>query len=267
MTTGTSQTNGIETAWRMDGPADGPVVLLSNSLMSNYHMWDLTVAALSDRYRVLRYDTRGHGRSGSTPGEYNVAQLADDAIALLDALKIERAHCVGLSLGGMICQQLGARYPQRVRSLGLCDTACEMTPRSAWEERIQNARNKGPAALADMTLQRWFTPAFHQREAAQVAAVRKMITDMQLEGYIGCASAVRDLAQSTMLLKISAPTLILTGRDDPSTTVEQATVLHRLIPQSELVVLDDAAHLSNIEQPEAFNRALRGFLDRTEARA
>jgi len=268
MTT-TVKTNGVDTSYRFDGPAnfpsDGRVVLMSNSLMSNYTMWDSTVPALADKYRVLRYDTRGHGQSGTTPGPYTIAQLADDAVALLDALEIGKVHFIGLSMGGMIGQQLGARYAGRVHSLTLCDTASETSTRSLWEERLAIARDKGAAGLVDGTIQRWFTPPFIQRAPQEIEKVRKMILGTGKEGYIACGNAIRDMAQTTMLLKIKAPTLVLTGRQDMATTVEQATVIHRVIDGSQLVVLEDAAHLSNIEQAEAFNRTVRAFIDKVDA--
>jgi 3-oxoadipate enol-lactonase len=258
--------NGVETAYRFDGPETGRVVLLSNSLMSSYDMWDKTVPALADRYRVLRYDTRGHGRSATPPGPYSIAMLADDAAALLDALGIPAAHVAGLSMGGMVAQQLGARYPDKVHSLSLCDTASEMPPRAMWEERLAIARSQGIPGLVDGTIRRWFTEGFIQRAPRDIEAVRRMILATGAEGYIGCASAVRDMAQTTMLLASRKPTLVMTGRQDPACTVDQSTVLHRMIEGSVMLVLEDAAHLSNIEQPEAFNRALRGFIDRVDDR-
>lgn len=256
--------NGVDIAYRFDGPPQGPVLLLSNSLMSNYDMWDWTVPALTDRYRVLRYDMRGHGRSGTTPGPYSMTQLADDAAALLEALALPPVHFAGLSMGGMVGQQLGARYPEKVRSLALCDTASEMPPRNLWEERLETARTQGVAGLVDGTIQRWFTAPFIARAPQDIAKVRAFILSTGAEGYIACASAVRDMAQSTMLLKIKAPTLVMTGRQDPACTVDQATVLHRVIAHSELLILEDAAHLANIEQPQAFNQALRRFIDSVE---
>ena len=258
--------NGAQIAYRFDGPANGRVVLMSNSLMSNYDMWDPTVPALSDRYRVLRYDTRGHGRSSTPPGPYSIAMLADDAAGLLDALGIGSAHFVGLSMGGMVGQQLAARHPDRVHSLALCDTASEMPPREMWEQRLAAARSQGVPGLADSTLQRWFTEPFLRRAPGEVEKVRRMILSTGAEGYMACAAAIRDMAQTTMLLSITAPTLVLTGRQDPATTLAHATVLHRVIAGSRLVIVEDAAHLSNIEQPEAFNAALRGFIDEVDAR-
>ena len=259
--TQTVRVNDIDVAYQWDGLATGPVLVLSNSLMSNYTMWDDTVGALTDRYRVLRYDTRGHGRSGVTPGPYSIASLAEDLIALLDALNVKRAHVVGLSMGGMIAQYVGANHPERVLSLGLCNTASEMPPRSTWAARIESAQQGGIGALADGTIQRWFREGFTQRSPEKINTVRQMVLATPLEGYIACASAVRDMAQTTMLLKIKAPTLVMTGRQDPACTVEQGTVLHRMIDGSKFEIIEDAAHLSNIEQPEVFNRNLRQFLD------
>ncbi len=259
------QVNGVELAYRFDGPEGERVVMLSNSLMSDHTMWDGTATALTDRYRVLRYDTRGHGRSGTTPGPYSMELLAEDAIGLMDLLGIQKVHFAGLSMGGMIAQQLGARFPERVLSLALCDTASEMPPRSMWEARLETARSSGTSGLVDATIQRWFTPAFIAASPAAIDKVRRMILETGTEGYIACACAIRDMAQTTMLLKVKAPTLILVGRQDPACTVEQATVIHRMIAGSEMVVLDDAAHLSNIEKPQAFNSALRTFIDRVEA--
>lgn len=263
----TVRVNDLEIAYRFDGPENGPVLLVANSLMANGSMWDWNTPAFTDRYRILRYDKRGHGRSSLVPGPYSIAQLADDAIGLLDALNINQVHFMGLSIGGMIGQQLGARYPERILSLSLCNTASEMPPRSMWEDRFQIARTQGLAGLVDGTLQRWFTAPFIKRAPQDIEKVRQMILGTNVDGYIGCGSAVRDMAQSTMLLKIKAPTLVLSGRHDPACTVDQGIVLHKLIDQSEMVIIEDAAHLSNIEQPERFNHAVRKFIDSVENRA
>jgi len=257
----TIQANGVDIAYRFDGPKDGRVLLVANSLMANSGMWDWNVPAFADRYRVLRYDKRGHGGSGVSPGPYSIAQLADDAVGLLDALGIEQAHFMGLSIGGMIGQQLGARYPERLYSLSLCNTASEMPPRTLWEERFEIARTQGIAGLVEGTIQRWFTGPFIERAPQDIEKVRQMILGTDVNGYIACGSAVRDMAQSTMLLKIKTPTLVLSGRYDPACTVEQGIVLHRLIDDSQMVILEDAAHLSNIEQAVAFNRTVREFID------
>lgn len=253
--------NQIQMAYQIDGPEDGPPVFLSNSLMSSLEMWDDNIGALTDRYRVIRYDTRGHGQSEVTAGPYSIGLLGQDLIGLMDALQIQKAHLVGLSMGGMICQYVGAHFPERVLSLGLCDTASEMPPRSLWEERFSIAKTAGIAGLVDGTIKRWFLEGFINQEPQKIDAVRKMILATPVDGYMACGSAVRDMAQSTMLLKIKAPTMVLVGKQDPACTLDQATVLHRLIPQSSLKVIDQAAHLSNIEKPQEFNAYLRGFLD------
>jgi 3-oxoadipate enol-lactonase len=256
--------NGVELACRFDGPENGHVVMMSNSLMSDHTMWDITIPAMTDRYRVLRYDTRGHGCSGVTPGPYTIERLADDAIGLIDQLGIRKVHFVGLSMGGMIAQQMGARFPERVYSLSLCDTASEMPPRSLWEERFAIARTQGMAGLVDSTMQRWFTAPFIACDPQSVEKVRRMVLGTPVEGYIACGSAVRDMAQTTMLLQVKTPTLILVGRQDPSCTVENSIVIHRMIDGSEMIVLEEAAHLSNIEQSQAFNNALRRFIDQVD---
>jgi len=263
--TKTVNVNGVDIAYRFDGPQDGRVLLVANSLMANGSMWDWNVPALADRYRVLRYDKRGHGKSGVAPGPYSIAQLADDAVGLLDALKIEKVHFMGLSIGGMIGQQLGARYPERILSLSLCNTASEMPPRSLWEDRFQTACSQGLAGLVDGTIGRWFTAPFVERAPHDIEKVRQMILATNVDGYIGCGSAVRDMAQSTMLLKIKAPTLVLSGRHDPACTVDQGIVLNRLIDGSQMVIIEDAAHLSNIEQPARFNQAVREFIDSVDS--
>jgi 3-oxoadipate enol-lactonase len=256
--------NGIKIAYRVDEAAtpDAPVVILSNSLMSSHAMWDSNVQALTQKYRVIRYDTRGHGSSEVTPAPYSIELLAQDLVGLMDSLNVQKAHLVGLSMGGMICQFVGANFPQRVLSLSLCDTASEMPPRSLWEDRFATARAQGIAGLAQGTIKRWFVADFVEKSPEKIEPVLKMILATPLEGYIGCASAVRDMAQTTMLLKIKAPTMVLVGRNDPACTVDQATVLHRVIAESELVVIENAAHLSNIEKPLEFNKLLLSFLDR-----
>jgi 3-oxoadipate enol-lactonase len=152
--------------------------------MANGSMWDWNVPALADRYRVLRYDKRGHGGSEVSPGPYSIAQLADDAVGLLDALRIEKAHFMGLSIGGMIGQQLGARYPERMYSLSLCNSASEMPPRSLWEERFEIAKSQGIAGLVDGTIKRWFTAPFNERAPQDIEKVRQMILGTDVNGYM-----------------------------------------------------------------------------------
>ncbi|MDB5860508.1 MAG: 3-oxoadipate enol-lactonase [Ramlibacter sp.] len=254
--------NGAQLAYRIDGPDGAPPVMLSNSLMSTHVMWDPQMDALLQRFRVLRYDTRGHGASEVTPGPYSIELLADDAAALIEATGLGAVHFVGLSMGGMIGPQLAVRHPRMVLSLSLCDTASEMPPRSMWEARLETARAEGIAGLVESTIRRWFVPAFIEREPEAIAWVRRMILQTPLEGYIACASAVRDMSQAHILKDIRVPTQVLVGRDDPGCPVAASQVLHREIGGSTLHVIDDAAHLSNIEKPEQFTRLLLEFIGR-----
>lgn len=254
--------DGLRTAYRFDGPQDKPVIMLSNSLMSTHRMWDPQMTALTERYRVLRYDTRGHGATDTTEGPYSIEMLANDAAALIDALGVGPVHFLGLSMGGMIGQRLAAARPELVRSLCLCDTASEMPTVEMWNTRIATAEQHGIEGLLRGTIQRWFTPEFIARSPAAVGFVEGMIRDTAAKGYIGCASAVRDMSQTHILSRIRTPTLVLIGAKDPACTPAQGDVLHANIAGSEKVVIEDAAHLSNIEKPQEFNDAILRFIAR-----
>ena len=253
--------NNIEISYQFDGPEEAQVVLLSNSLMSNFSMWDSQVEQLSTGYRILRYDQRGHGGTETTPGPYSIELLSEDVSALLDALELNSVHFVGLSMGGFTGQQFAIDCPEKIRSLTLCDTACVMPPRSLWNERIETARNHGIAALLEATLERWFTPPFHLTGAESLAKVREMILGTDVNGYIGCAEAIRDMNLCEHLSEISVPTLIMVGEDDPACPVSAARTLYDGIIDSKLVIIPQAAHLPNIEQTSVFNTALIDFLN------
>ncbi|MFT4784161.1 MAG: 3-oxoadipate enol-lactonase [Paracoccaceae bacterium] len=253
--------NGLEMAYRFDGPEDAPVLVLSNSLMSTHRMWDPQMTDFSANYRVLRYDTRGHGATQTTQGPYSIDLLARDAEALIEALGIGPVHFLGLSMGGMIAQRLAVNRPDLVRSLMLCDTASEMPTVDMWNDRIAKAEQAGIEGLLGGTIQRWFTPGFVVRSPAAVGFVEGMIRDTGGPGYIGCASAVRDMSQTGILKDISQPTLVLVGDQDPACTPAQALVLHENIANSQYIVLEDAAHLANIEKPAEFNAAILNFLN------
>jgi 3-oxoadipate enol-lactonase len=252
--------NGTTLAYRFDGPEGAPVVMLSNSLMSNHTMWDPQIDALSAEYRVLRYDTRGHGASAAPVGPYSMAMLGEDAVALMDGLGLDKVHFCGLSMGGMIGQYLGANHGERLKSLTLCDTACVLPPASLWDERIDQARAGGTGAAVDATLERWFTAPYRESGNPEVEKIGVMIRGTDVEGFAGCAAAIRDMDQTDLLASIDTDTLVVVGEHDPGTPVSAAKVLHENIPGSELVVIDASAHLCNIEQPAAFNQALLGFL-------
>jgi len=255
--------NGLAINYKLDGPQQGPVVMLSNSLMSNLTMWDDQIAALTGAgFRVLRYDTRGHGRTDAPEVPYSIRQFADDAAALLEALNIAQVHFVGLSMGGFIAQLMAVHYPEKIASLCLCDTACVMPPAHLWDDRIRTAEQSGVAALADGTLQRWFTGAFHQSHPGEIARVRAMIEASPVAGYVRCAAAIREMDQCALLGQIKLPTTIIVGESDPACPVAAAQMLHAGIAGSELVIIPASAHLPNIEKADAFNAALLGFLTR-----
>lgn len=254
--------NGIVTRFELDGAADAPVVTLSHSLASSLEMWEPQVPVLTKCYRVLRYDTRGHGGSEVPPGPYTLETLADDVVGLLRALDIKKTHFVGLSMGGMIGQALALRQPEMLLSLVLADTTSRMPPEAQplWDARIEAAQNQGMAALADGTIARWFTPPFVARAPEVVDRIRMVIRTTAPQGFVGCAEAIRRLDFSERLSEIRLPTLVIVGEQDLGTPLAASEFMHRAIPGSRLVVLPAAAHLSNIEQAERFNEALTGFL-------
>ncbi len=258
----TIQANGIDINYRLDGPQEAPMVSLSNSLMSNYSMWDAQMPALTEKYRVLRYDMRGHGATEVTPGPYSIELLVDDVHALHQALDIPRTHFVGLSMGGMIGQLLAVKYPDLPLSITLCDTTSNMPHKSMWDDRISAARADGMGALVEGTLERWFTAAMHQREPDEIARIREMILGTSVEGFCASCHAIKEMDQTGILSKVTIPTMIVVGADDPATTPEMSRVIQAEISGSELVILPEAAHLSNIEQAEAFNSVLLDFLAR-----
>ena len=260
--TQTIHANGIDIAYDLQGPADAPVVMLSNSLMSNFTMWNAQLPALTTEYRVLRYDQRGHGGTTTTSGPYTIELLTDDAHALAQALNIERFHFAGLSMGGFSGQMMAFRHPQSVISLVLCDTACVMPPESLWNERIRIAKTEGMLGLVEGTLGRWFTPPFHETGKAELERVKEMILGTGVGGYVACCEAIRDMFLCDRLGDIAVPTLVLVGEDDPGCPVSAAETLHAGIAGSELKIIKRASHLPNIEQTGAFNDALLDFLNR-----
>lgn len=223
-------------------------------------MWDDTLPDLTARFHVIRYDTRGHGRSQAPTGDYDMMRLGEDAVSVLDAAGVARAHVVGVSMGGMTGQWLGVHAPQRVDRLVLANTAAVMGPLSAWQARMATVRNSGMAVIVDAVLERWFTPDFRADHPDSVLRVRDMLLATSPDGYAGCCAAIRDMDQRGDIGAIVAPALVIGGLLDPATPPETAEELARLIPGARLEMLA-AAHLSNIEQREAFGRLLVGFLE------
>jgi 3-oxoadipate enol-lactonase len=256
------QANGVQLHYELAGPADAPVVMLSNSLGTQLEMWDRQMPTLAERYRVLRYDSRGHGRSDAPGGPYTIDLLAGDALGLLDALGIERAHFCGVSMGGMVGQVLGARHGDRLISLALCSTACHMPPPELWDERIRLVTEQGMMALVDAVVERWFTEPFRREPSITVDRVRRMIIDTPAHGYAACCAAIRDMDLRELITAIRLPTLVIVGDKDPATPPEKAQQIQSRIPGAKLEVVPDAAHLLNIEQDVAFDAALMSLLDR-----
>ena len=246
--------NGIELQYVVEG--SGPWVVMSHSLACDATMWDEQARVLGRDHRVLRFDTRGHGGSDAPEGGYTLEMLADDAKGLLDGLGIRSCHWVGLSLGGMIGQTFALKYPGIFKTLTLCDTASSYGPEAAqmWQERISTANEKGMAG--------WFTEPFRQSRKDTMERVSKMIRNTPVAGYAGCCHAIPKLNLTHRLKEIRCPTLVLVGEQDMATPVAAAREIHSAIGGAELVIIPSAAHLSNIEQAEAFNRALLDFLAR-----
>ncbi len=254
--------NGIDINYELSGKQGAPVVMLSHSLASSMVMWNTQLESLEPHFSVLRYDMRGHGDSDAPEGPYTLELLADDVIALLEALNFDTVHFVGLSIGGMIGQCLGLNHGDRLKSLTLCDTSAIMPDEAQpiLQERIAAARENGMADQVDATLERWFTPAYLKENSPEVEMIRQQIAATPLAGYIGCSEALRELNYLERLPAIKLPTLIMVGEEDPGTPVAASEAIHERIAGSQLVVLPAARHLSNIEQAEAFNAALMTFL-------
>src|SRR3954447_19458368 len=258
------EANGIQLHYELAGPDDAPVVAFSNSIGSTLEMWEAQVGALSGRYRCLTYDTRGHGRSPVVDREATIDDLADDLAGLLGALGIDKAHIVGLSLGGMTAQAFGVRHPQRTKSLVLMATAAQLGPPETWVERAKAVRARGMEAIADAVLARWFTPAFAAEQPGVVASWRERFVATDPGGYAACCAAIRDMDLRERSAAIRAPTLIVAGADDPSTPPPLMEDIRARIPDAELVIIPRAAHLLAVERADLATAHLAAFLDRQE---
>jgi 3-oxoadipate enol-lactonase len=237
-----------------------PALLLLNSLGTSFEMWDDQFEALSERFELIRFDTRGHGKSTiGTQEEATIDLLATDALNVLDACGVARAHLCGLSLGGMIAMHIAAKWPDRVLKAALCNTTPHMPPRETWDTRIQTALTQGLAALVEGTMGRWFTPQFHQAHPEEVDKIRALFLETSPQGFAACCAAIREMDQRESIRNISAKTLIIGGTKDAGTTPAMAEFMANAIPEAKLVLLE-AAHLSNIERADEFNAALIEFL-------
>jgi 3-oxoadipate enol-lactonase len=260
------KTNGIDVHYETTGdPASNrPWITLSHSLACNLHMWDDQMATLTPHFNVLRFDTRGHGQSTAPAGEYTLEQMADDVKGLFDALNIKRTHWLGLSMGGMIGQTFALKYPGVFQSLILADTASRRPPNAAqmWGERIAAARAGGMQAVLDSTLARWFTAPYKASATDVMARIGAQILSTPVDGFCGACAAIAKVDTLDRLKEITCPVLIIVGEQDHGTPPEMARAIHANLPGSELVTIADAAHLSNVEQREVFNRTVSAFLDK-----
>jgi 3-oxoadipate enol-lactonase len=246
--------------YQLEGPIDAPVLVLSNSLGTTLEMWEPQMPALLERFRVLRYDGRGHGQSAITPGPYSITQLAGDVVALMDYLDIGRAHFCGLSMGGMIGMWLGTHLGRRLDRLVLCNTAAKIGTPDGWNARIARVASEGMGAIVPGVVDVWFTKDFQNYAQRQVGLVRDMLLASSPPGYVANCAAVRDMDQRDAIADIAVPTLVIAGRHDLSTPPETGRFLAAKIPGARFVELN-AAHLSNWEVAQAFTSHLVDFLD------
>lgn len=257
--------DGARIYWRVDGRAEAPPLVMVGSLGSDHAMWNPVMGALARHFRVIRIDKRGHGASDAPPGDYTMERLGRDVLAVADAAGAPRFRYMGLSIGGMIGMWIAGNAPERIERLVLTNTTARVDP-STFAERIATIRSGGLAAVADMVLGRFFTPAYAARNTVHYATVRQTLLSLEPEGYIGCCTAIRDMAIEPLLARIVAPTLVVAGTFDPSTTPEQGRWIAQQIPGARYFELP-TAHFSPSEQPGRFADAVVRFLLGTDAAA
>lgn len=253
--------NGITINYQVDGPEGAPWIVFSNSLATSAAMWDEQAAALKSGFRVLRYDQRGHGDTEVPGGRYAFDTLLDDALGLLDALGIAKTHFAGLSMGGATALGLAERHPDRLDRVIICDSPCQSTPQSSqqWEERIAVAQKQGIDALVEPTVGRWFPPDTLAKNPPHLDKVRAMIRATPVNGFIGCAAALAAHDYASAVATVRRPVLLMVGEKDGATPTAMRK-LHEKLAGSRFVELPGAGHISNMDRPAEFNRALREFL-------
>lgn len=247
------------------GAREGPPVLLAPSLGTTMAMWDELAAALGERYRVVRFDTRGHGGSPVPKGPYSIDDLAGDVLTLADRLGIDRFALVGLSLGGAIAQTLALRAPNRLSAMVLCCTGPSFGDPANWNQRAADVRSTGMGQLVESTKQRWFTPEFPRKNPQRANELLDQIANTPPEGYAGCCEALAGFDTAARLGEITAPTRVIAGADDPVSPPSVGETLRSGIPGADLVVIDDASHIANVAQPDAFNTAVLQHLTKRYA--
>ncbi len=243
----------------VEGPAGAPALMLSNSLGTNLHMWDAQVPEFSKHFRVIRYDRRGHGQSDVPEGPYSMERFGRDVVAVLDALDIEKTNWCGLSMGGMVGQWLGANAPDRMEKLVLSNTHSHYPDKAPWNDRIKFVEEKGLDQLVDANMQRWFTEGFRQRSPETIAHMKKMFVATNPKGYIGCCQAIMAMDMRPSNPSISAPTMVIVGAQDAATPPAAGEAIRKQIKGAKLATID-AAHISNMEQPQAYTKAVLDFL-------
>jgi 3-oxoadipate enol-lactonase len=242
------------------GPHDAPLLILSNSLGTTLEMWDPQVERLAERFRLVRYNTRGHGQSETLPGPYSLDDVGTDVIELLDHLDAERAHVAGLSLGGMTAMWLGINAPDRVDRLVLLCTSAHLGPAQMWKDRAATVREHGTQAIVDGTMERWLTDRY--RAEHDITPLVEMFNAADDEGYASCCAIVEHMDQTAGLPLLTAPTLVIGGAQDPATPpAEHAEKIAQAIPGARLEVLDPGAHLLNIERPDAVTELILEHLE------
>jgi 3-oxoadipate enol-lactonase len=251
--------NGARIHYELEGPKNAPVLVFSNSLGTDLTMWDGQAAEMAKKFRVLRYDKRGHGQSSAPAGPYTIEKLGRDAVALLDFLNFDKVDFCGLSIGGQTGMWLGANAADRLKKLILCNTSAKIGTHDGWNQRIDTVRKEGMKVVAPAVIERWFTPAFRAKEPDPVAKTRRMLESANPEGYAGCCAAVRDFDAREKLSGMRTPTLVIAGTHDPATPAAEGRWAAEQIPGSQYVELD-AAHLSNIEARDKFTAAISKFL-------
>lgn len=255
----TVQSNGCPIHYEVEGAQDKPVLMFCNSLGTTLHMWDGQMPEVLKHFRVVRYDRRGHGKSGVPNGPYNMEMLGRDALAVMDAAGVDKINWCGLSMGGMVGMWLGANAPERCNRLILSNTSAYFENKQIWNDRIALVKEKGLTAIVGGTLERWFTKDFRDREPAKVKSIADMFLATKLEGYIACGQAVRDMDHREIIKSIKAPTMIIAGKQDAGTTVEMAELIRKSIPGASMTLFD-AAHIANVECANDYTDAVLGFL-------
>lgn len=252
--------NGVLLHYDDRGPRERPTIVFSNSLGTDFRIWDATVAGLGERFRTIRYDKRGHGLSEAPSGPYRMEDHIGDLAALLGHCDVDRAIVVGLSIGGMIAQGLAATRPDLVSALVLCDTGHKIGEAELWNSRIHAVETVGIESIADQIMTRWFSPAYRDPANAAFAGYRNMLTRTPAAGYAGTCAAIRDADFTASTAALTLPTLCVVGDHDGATTVELVRELASLIPGSRFEVIAGAGHLPCLEQPEALVKLIDGFL-------